>query len=72
MPHAALDAALLAAHASDDRRALVGLYTQAAESAPSPAATAFYLTQAYILALDTAHPDAPRLHARLKAEGREA
>jgi hypothetical protein len=72
MPRAALEAALLAAHASGDRRALVGLYAQAADGAPSPAAAAFYLTQAYVLALDTAHPEAPRLHARLKAEGREA
>jgi hypothetical protein len=68
---AELDAALLAAHAADDRRALVTLYAQAAETANAPDAAGFYLTHAYIFALDTAHPEAARLHARLKAEGRE-
>ncbi len=66
-----LDAALLAAHAADDRRALVALYTQAAEAANAADATGFYLTHAYIFALDTGHPQAARLHARLKTEGRE-
>lgn len=71
MTRAELDAALLAAHAARDRRALVGLYRSAADTAGSAEASAFYLTQAYIYALDTGDPQAPALHARLKAEGRE-
>jgi hypothetical protein len=69
---AALDAALLAAHAADDRRALVALYVEAADGAGDRAAAGFYLTHAYVYALETGHPAAPGLHARLKAEGREA
>jgi hypothetical protein len=66
-----LDAALLAAHAADDRPALVGLYTKAADTAPSPEAAGFYLTHAYVFALEAGLPEAARLRARLKAEGRE-
>lgn len=66
-----LDAALLAAHAAGDKRALVGLYARAAEGAGSADAAGFYLTHAYVFALDCGHADARALHARLKAEGRE-
>jgi hypothetical protein len=66
-----LDAALLAAHAADDRRALVRLYTEAAETAQSAEAAAFYLTHAYVFALDTGAPEAAALRDRLRAEGRE-
>ena len=71
---AALDAALLAAHADDDRRALVTLYAKAADIAGENGdrdAMCFYLTHAYVFALETGAPEADRLHARLKAEGRE-
>jgi len=68
---AELDAALLAAHTAGDKRALVGLYAQAAEGAGSRDAAGFYLTHAYVFALDCGHADARALHARLKAEGRE-
>lgn len=66
-----LDQALLAAHARDDRAALVTLYQRAADHADTPNAESFFLVQAYIFALETAHPAAPALHQRLIALGRE-
>lgn len=66
-----LDDALLAAHAAGDRAALVHLYATAAETASGDAA-AFYLTHAYVFALDCGHVDAPILHEKLIAAGREA
>jgi len=66
-----LDARLLAAHAAGDRAALVALYEEAAEAAKTPQAAGFYLTHAYVFALEMNHPDAPRLRERLMAEGRE-
>lgn len=72
MRRAALDAALLAAHAAQDKHALVRLYTRAAQAAGDRAAEGFYLTQAYVYALETGHAAAPALQARLKATGREA
>lgn len=66
-----LDARLLTAHAVRDRSALVALYTEAADAAPDPDAAGFFLTQAYIYALDVGDPAAPALRARLAAEGRE-
>ena len=71
---ATLDAALLAAHADDDRAALVMLYTQAGDMAGAEGdrdAMCFFLTHAYVFALETGAPVADDLHARLKAEGRE-
>ena len=67
-----LDRALLDAHARDDRSALVGLYTQAADVANDRDAACFYLTHAYVFALERGDARAPDLHARLKTEGREA
>lgn len=66
-----LDARLLAAHEAGDRQALVALYTEAADGASDPAAAGFFLTQAYVFALDTGHPAAQHLRARLVADGRE-
>ena len=63
---------LLAAHAADDRSALVALYTQAADGADDLDAACFYLTHAYVFALELGHGAAPVLLARLQAEGREA
>jgi hypothetical protein len=68
----ALDAALLAAHDNGDRAALIRLYSEAAESTADPDAAGFYLTHAYVFALEAGAPEAEALHARLKAEGREA
>ncbi|MEL6475965.1 MAG: hypothetical protein AAFR17_01455 [Pseudomonadota bacterium] len=66
-----LDAALLAAHAAGDKPALVELYRRAADGSVSEDAACFYLTHAYVFALETDHPDADALHRRLKAAGRE-
>jgi hypothetical protein len=65
----ALHAALLAAHAKNDRATLIGLYTDAADVAAEPGARAFYLTHAYVFALEAADPRAAGLKARLVAEG---
>ncbi|MCX7559979.1 hypothetical protein OS190_10405 [Sulfitobacter sp. F26204] len=66
-----LDAALLAAHASGNTERLVALYSQAADEAESAEGAAFYLTQAYVFALEAGHADAPSLHQRLLDAGRE-
>ncbi|MEM8632814.1 MAG: hypothetical protein AAGF74_16405 [Pseudomonadota bacterium] len=67
-----LDDRLLAAHAADDRWALVDLYAEAADQTSDEVARGFYLTHAYVFALEVGHPDVPALHGRLKAMGREA
>lgn len=66
-----LDARLLEAHQRDDRPALVTLYREAADRAMDGDAEGFYLTHAYIFALDTGDGRAGELHAHLKASGRE-
>lgn len=66
-----LDAQLLDAHARDDRPALVALYRKAAEQANSDTAKYFYLTHAYIFALETGHALTQDLHDALKSAGRE-
>ena len=66
-----LQTRLLAAHAAYDTAALVDLYTEAAATATTQNATGFYLTQAYIYALDVGHDDAATLRVRLVAMGRE-
>lgn len=66
-----LDAQLLAAHDGDDRFALIRLYTQAADITNDIDAACFFLTYAYIFALEVGAPQAATLHARLKAHGRE-
>jgi hypothetical protein len=65
-----LDAALLAAHAAGDHAALITLYAEAAGAATGVAA-AFYLTHAYVFALEAGDPRAPDLKARLVARGAE-
>jgi len=69
-----LDASMLAAHAAGDMQALVRLYKQAANRREADAdidAACFYLTHAYVFALDIGHDDALDLHKRLKRYGRE-
>lgn len=71
---AELDALLLAAHAAGDVPALAGLYEKAADLARAEGladAAAFYLTHAYVYALDVGDPQAAEFRARLMAEGRE-
>ncbi len=67
-----LDDMLIAAHARDDRAALVDLYARAADTVNDLDAACFYLTHAYVFALELGDARASGLHARLKAEGREA
>lgn len=66
-----LQAKLLAAHAADDKTALVGLYQQAADGANDLDAACFYLTHAYVFALELGHKDVANLRARLAKHGRE-
>ncbi len=66
-----LDAQLLAAHEAEDTAALIWLYQQAANQATSVDAACFYLTHAYVFALEANHPDAETIRARLVTEGRE-
>lgn len=63
MDRAVLEAALLDAHAVGDRAALVTLYAEAADGASD--AAAFFLTQAYVFALEIGDTRAPELRARL-------
>lgn len=66
-----LEARLLATHVADDKMALVALYVEAAAATDTPEAEGFFLTQAYVYALETGHPKAAELHQKLKATGRE-
>ena len=66
-----LHAAMLAAHAAGDLKALTRLYAAAADRTGDPDEAAFFLTQAYVFALDAGAPEADDLHARLKAIGRD-
>jgi len=67
-----LDANMISAHEAGDRRALIRLYAQAADAVNDLDASCFYLTHAYVFALEAGASEAPALHARLKAHGREA
>ncbi|ARE85334.1 hypothetical protein KZZ08_16500 [Roseovarius mucosus] len=67
-----LDSAMIRAHATGDRAALISLYTQAADRANTLDAACFFLTHAYIFALEAGALEATPLHARLVAHGREA
>ncbi len=66
-----LDARLLAAHAANDRAALITLYAEAAVAADSAEARGFYLTHAYVFALEAGDTRAEGLKAELIAMGRE-
>lgn len=66
-----LDAQMIAAHEAGDQTALIRLYAQAADQANDLTAACFYLTHAYVFALEAGAPEASELHARLKAQGRE-
>ncbi|MSU88583.1 hypothetical protein GE300_02985 [Rhodobacteraceae bacterium 2CG4] len=68
-----LDAALLAAHAAGDADALARLYTTAgdwAEAAGDIDAACFYLTHAFVFALESGAPQVGALNERLAARGR--
>jgi len=65
MSAATLQARLLAAHESGDTAQLVTLYSEAAARVEDADAAGFYLTHAYVFALEIGHPAAPALHAQL-------
>lgn len=65
-----LNDALLAAHAKADRCRLVSLYTQAADQANDVDSACFFLTHAYIFALELGTSQVAALHGRLAAHGR--
>lgn len=65
-----LDTRLLAAHDRDDKPALVALYSRAADRANDVDAECFFLTHAYVFALELGHPATELLHLRLLAHGR--
>lgn len=67
----ALDDRLLNAHAAGDIRALAALYEQAADAQTETEAAAFFLTHAYVHALEAGLPAAARLRQRLIDMGRE-
>lgn len=66
-----LDAQLIAAHAEGNKATLAVLYERAAAGAADDNARAFYLTQAYVFALETNAPQAPVLRALLVQMGRD-
>lgn len=66
-----LDSELIAAHEAEDNALLVRLYTQAASDAGNTDAAGFYMTHAYIFALEAGLPQAPELRQRLIDMGRE-
>ena len=67
----ALDAQLLTAHADNDLAALVSLYTDAAAGAEDEDAQRFYLTHAFVFALELGDARADALRTRLVALGSE-
>ncbi|MFC2970211.1 hypothetical protein [Acidimangrovimonas pyrenivorans] len=73
MELAELDRKLLAAHAEGDAAALVALYTRAGDAREAvgdiPAAC-FYLTQAFVFALEAGLAEAEALNRRLFDHGR--
>jgi len=71
MADRSLTARLLRAHEHGDNRALVGLYQEAAQQAQSEVAQGFYLTHAYVFALELGDRRASDLRRRLQAMGRE-
>lgn len=69
-----LDQALLDAHDQNDGAALANIYTQAAdrsEAAGNENETCFFLTQAYVFALEAGLPEAAYLNERLVGYGRD-
>lgn len=69
-----LESRLLAAHSAQDSRALIQLYTEAADARESQGdidAMCFYLTHAFVFALELGAPERHRLQQRLWEHGRE-
>jgi hypothetical protein len=69
-----IEADLLRAHAEEDLTTLIQLYTRAADIKEVEGdidAACFYLTHAYVFALQAGVADAPSLQTRLWKHGRE-
>ena len=66
-----LDAQLIAAHEEEDSDALITLYSLAGAQAADIDTACFYLTHAYIFALELGDARATALRAQLVAHGRE-
>ena len=66
-----LDSALISAHARGDIKSLVELYRKAAANAASDEAHAFYLTHAYVFALDGGLEIATDIGDELRRLGRD-
>ncbi|WP_227269650.1 hypothetical protein [Roseobacter weihaiensis] len=66
-----LDDRLLLAHNRGDAQDLSSLYTQAADQTADTDAKGFFLTHAYVFALEAGLPQAPALRRQLIAMGRE-
>lgn len=66
-----LEDRLAAAHEAGDLPALVAVYTDAADRAADMDAACFFLTHAYVFALEAGDARAAGLRARLAAAGRE-
>ena len=67
-----LDDALIAAHTAGDHTALIGLYSDAAAQTPDLDTACFYLTHAFVFALEAGDARAGPLRAQLAAHGRES
>ena len=65
-----LEDRLLAAHDAGDKPLLVALYQEAAVAAETIDQRAFFLTHAFVFALEIGHQDAPALRAHLIKMGR--
>ncbi len=61
---------LLSAHDRQDKHALVDLYTRAADETTHVDETCFFLTQAYVFALEVGHKKAEQLAKKLQGKGR--
>jgi hypothetical protein len=66
-----LDAQLLAAHHKGNSTELSPLYVKAAQIAPDQRAKCFYLTHAYVFALEAGLPAAHDIRAQLVELGSE-
>lgn len=66
-----LDQALLDAHAQGDTKSLIRLYHEAAEAAQDEQATGFFLTHAYVFALEAGDDRAAGLKDALVRLGRD-
>ena len=65
-----LDDRLAAAHAAGDASELIAIYVEAADAAPDVDTACFFLTHAYVFALEAGDSRVSALRARLAAEGR--